>query len=237
MAGLVQKQYQNEDAAREYIEKLLWKNAPVCPHCGVIENIYKLESKPDSKHQLRKGVYKCGGCRKQFTLTVGTIFEGSHIPLHKWLLAFHLMCSSKEGISAFQLQRNLWGENEETGKPNGSYRTAWFMCHRIRWVMTQSPMVEKLSGVIEVDEITWAARKRELASVVHAIPTEQKDGGACSSRAWREGTPPEPLVNKSFSANERITALATAKINLRSPTQSYRTRLQRQGLCFEIFAH
>ncbi|HEY1215460.1 MAG TPA: IS1595 family transposase, partial [Bryobacteraceae bacterium] len=139
MAGLFQKQYQDEDAAREHIEKILWKNGPVCPHCGVVENIYKLESKPDSKHQLRKGVYKCGGCRKQFTVTVGTIFEDSHIPLHKWLLAFHLMCSSKKGISALQLQRNLWGENEETGKPNGSYRTAWFMCHRIRWVMTQAP--------------------------------------------------------------------------------------------------
>lgn len=160
MGGLLKKHFFDEDAAREHLKKLLWKNGPVCPHCGVIENIYKLESKPDSKHKLRPGVYKCGGCRKQFTVTVNTIFEDSHIPLHKWLLAFHLMCSSKKGISALQLQRELWGEDEETKKPKGSYRSAWFMCHRIRWVMTQSPMVEKLSGIVEVDETYVGGREK-----------------------------------------------------------------------------
>lgn len=149
--GLLQKQFQNEDAAREHLEKLLWPDGPVCAHCGVIGESTKLESKEGSS--TRKGVYQCNGCRKQFTVTVGTIFEDSHIPLHKWLAAFHLMCSSKKGISALQLQRELWGENEETKKPLGSYRTAWFMCHRIRWAMTQSPMVEGLmKGVVEVDE-------------------------------------------------------------------------------------
>jgi transposase-like protein len=152
--GLLQKQFQDEDAAREHLEKLLWPKGPVCPHCGVIENIYKLESKPGTKaeNKMRKGVYKCGGCRKQFTVTVNTIFSDSHIPLHKWLAAFHLMCSSKKGISALQLQRELWGEDEETKRPKGSYRTAWFMCHRIRWVMTQTPMADKLKGIVEVDE-------------------------------------------------------------------------------------
>jgi transposase-like protein len=160
--GIIAPQYQNEDAAREHLEATLWPNGPFCPHCGVIENIYKLESKADSKTKLRKGVYKCGGCRKPFTVTVGTIFEDSHIPLHKWLLGFHLMCSSKKGMSALQFQRELWGENpdrrDKHGRPriNGSYRTAWFMCHRIRWAMTQSPMAElfekKMSGVVEVDE-------------------------------------------------------------------------------------
>src|ERR1700691_806255 len=111
--GLIAPQHQNEDSAREYLEAKLWPDGPFCPHCGVTENIYKLESKPDSKTQLRKGVYKCGGCRKPFTVTVGTVFEDSHIPLHKWLLATHLMCSSKKGISALQLQRELWGEDPE----------------------------------------------------------------------------------------------------------------------------
>lgn len=122
-----------------------------------------MESKAESKNKLRAGVYKCGGCRKQFTVTVGTIFEDSHIPLHKWLFATHLMCSSKKGVSALQLQRELWGENpdkkDKKGRPtiNGSYRTAWFMCHRIRWAMTQSPMAESLKmggagAAIEVDE-------------------------------------------------------------------------------------
>ncbi len=111
----------------------------------------KLEPKKEGS-KTRKGLYQCNGCRKQFTVTVGTIFEDSHIPLHKWLAAFHLMCSSKKGISALQLQRELWGEDPETKRPKGSYRTAWFMCHRIRWVMTQTPMAERLKGVVEVDE-------------------------------------------------------------------------------------
>jgi transposase-like protein len=141
--GLIAPQFQNEDAAREFLEKQLWPSGPFCPHCGVIDNIYKLESKADSKTKLRKGVYKCGGCRKPFTVTVGTVFEDSHIPLHKWLLATHLMCSSKKGISALQLQREL---------ELGSYRSAWFMCHRIRWAMTQTPFTQMLSGVVEADE-------------------------------------------------------------------------------------
>jgi transposase-like protein len=158
--GLIAPQYQNEDAAREYLESKLWPNGPFCPHCGVTENIYKLQSKPDTeaKNKMRKGVYKCGGCRMQFTVTVGTVFEDSHIPLHKWLMATHLMRSSKKGVSALQLQRELWGENpdkkDKHGRPAllGSYRTAWFMCHRIRWAMTQSPIAEalpkKMSGVV-----------------------------------------------------------------------------------------
>lgn len=145
MAGLLAPQHQNEDAAREFLEKRLWPDGPVCPHCGLVNEAIKLEPAGDTKTHGRKGLYQCA-CRKQFTVTVDTIFEDSHIPLHKWLLAVHLMCSSKKGISALQLQRNL---------ELGSYRTAWFMCHRVRWAMTQSPMVEaltQLKGTVEVDE-------------------------------------------------------------------------------------
>src|SRR6202035_6097700 len=91
---------------------------------------------------VRKGVWKCGGCRQQFTVTVGTIFADSHIPLSKWLLAYHLLCASKKGMSAHQLHRML----------KVTYRSAWFMAHRIRYTMTQEPLSSKLSGVIEVDE-------------------------------------------------------------------------------------
>lgn len=154
--GIREPHYNDPEAAREYLEAKLWPSGPFCPHCGVTENIYKLESKPATKgkNRLRNGVYKCGGCRKQFSVTVGTVFEDSHIPLDKWLFATHLMCSSKKGVSALQLQRELWGEDKETKKLKGSYRTAWFMCHRIRWAMTQSPMADavKLGGVVEVDE-------------------------------------------------------------------------------------
>jgi hypothetical protein len=94
----------------------------------------------------------CALCREQFTVTIKTIFENSHIPLNKWLAAIYLMCSSKKGMSALHLQRALWGENPERKKPLGSYRTAWFLAHRIRWAMTQAPMPELLKGIIEAAE-------------------------------------------------------------------------------------
>ena len=120
--------FADPDKARDYIEQVRWQGEPYCPHCGVI-GAYKLTPKAGSK--TRKGLYKCkvGGCRKQFTVTVGTIFEGSHIPLNVWLWAISLMCSAKKGISALQIQR-------ETGV---SYKSAWFMCHRVRKAMGQEP--------------------------------------------------------------------------------------------------
>lgn len=156
--GLIAPQYQNEDAATVWLESTLWPGGPVCPHCGVVGEATKLDREEGSDTHGRKGLYSCRGCRGQFTITVGTVMEDSHIPLHKWLLAFHLMCSSKKGVSALQLQRELWGEHptnkDKDGRPrlNGSYRTAWFMCHRIRWAMTQTPFTEMLSGVVEADE-------------------------------------------------------------------------------------
>ena len=154
MPGILARQYHDEDAAREHLERTLWPDGPVCPHCGMVGNAYKLAGKT-----TRKGLYKCGGCRSPFTVTVKTILEDSHIPLHKWLLAIHLMCSSKKGISALQLWRNLWGVDEE-GNQLGSYRSAWFMAHRIRWALGQDPMSSKLAGIVEVDE-TYIGGKEE----------------------------------------------------------------------------
>jgi transposase-like protein len=108
----------NEEAARKHFEALRWPDGPVCPFCGVIDDATELKGKSH-----RPGLYKCHGCQKPFTATVGTLYERSHIPLHKWLLATHLMAASKKGISAHQLWRMLGF---------GSYRTAWFMAHRIR---------------------------------------------------------------------------------------------------------
>jgi transposase-like protein len=110
--------FTDEDAARAHFEKLRWPDGPVCPHCGSVDNATELRGR-----STRPGVYKCHGCKKPFTATVGTLYERSHIPLHKWLLATHLMCASKKGMSAHQLYRMLGF---------GSYRTAWFMAHRIR---------------------------------------------------------------------------------------------------------
>src|SRR5262245_29559347 len=98
--------FASEDAAREFLEMTRWNGAPVCPHCSAL-GAYKLEGRENSSRPVRKGVWKCRSCRKQFTVTVGTIFEGSRIPLNKWLFAIHLMCSAKKGISAKQLERQL----------------------------------------------------------------------------------------------------------------------------------
>ena len=130
------------DAAREYLEAMRWPEGPICPHCGVIGEAYRLKAKEGSKRPVRKGVWKCKGCRKQFTVTVGTIFADSHIKPHKWLLAIHLLCASKKGMSAHQLHRML----------GITYKSAWFMAHRIRYAMAQEPLSSKLSGTVEVDE-------------------------------------------------------------------------------------
>ncbi len=134
-----------DEKAREYLEKLRWDSNPFCAHCGSL-NVAKLNGKA-----TRPGVYKCKDkyCRKQFTVTVGTIFEDSHIALRFWVMAFCLICSSKKGISALQLQRMLG---------LGSYKSAWHMAHRIRHAMAQEPLKGLLSGVVESDE-TWVGGK------------------------------------------------------------------------------
>src|SRR5208283_1607660 len=106
-------QFQNDDAARAYLEGVLWPDGPVCPHCGVIDHAYPTK---------RTGVFRCAeaACRKDFTVTMRTVMERSKIALHKWLQAFHLMCSSKKGVSSHQLHRTL----------NVTYEAAWFMAHR-----------------------------------------------------------------------------------------------------------
>ena len=142
------KYFSDEDAARALLEKMRWgKSGPACPHCGGADP-YKLTPKPGSK--TRKGLYKCRACRKQFTVTVGTVFEDSHIPLSKWLLAIHLLASSKKGMSAHQLHRNL----------GISYKAAWFMAHRLRYAMTQKPLADLMTGVVEVDETYIGARMK-----------------------------------------------------------------------------
>jgi transposase-like protein len=130
-----------EDEARKFIEQLRWANGIICPKCGSDKGAYEMKSKPESKNKIRAGLYKCKACRKTFTVTMGTIFEDSHIPLDKWLIAIYLMNASKKGISAHQLHRML----------DVTYKAAWFMAHRIRYAMTQQPL-GLLLGTIEADE-------------------------------------------------------------------------------------
>src|SRR5215218_1490656 len=114
--------YSDENKAREHLEKLSWPHGPFCPHCGNTDpaRLTKLKGK-----STRPGVYKCKECRKPFSVTVGTVMERSKIPLGKWLLAMHLMTSSKKGMSAHQLHRML----------GMTYEAAWFMAHRLREAM------------------------------------------------------------------------------------------------------
>jgi transposase-like protein len=129
-----------EEEARATYERIRWPNGPVCPHCGNAdaETITRFRGKAH-----RVGVLKCNECGEQFSATVGTIMEGSHLPIRLWLMAFALLCSSKKGLSALQLQRQLG---------LGSYRTAWHMAMRIRYAMKREPLAGLLTGTIEVDE-------------------------------------------------------------------------------------
>lgn len=144
------KHFSDEDAARELLEQMRWGlDGAVCPRCGGADP-YKLTPKATSKKPGRKGLYKCRACRKQFTATVGTIFEDSHIPLSKWMLAIHLIAASKKGMSAHQLHRML----------GITYKSAWFMAHRLRYAMTQEPIATKLNGIVEADETYIGGKKK-----------------------------------------------------------------------------
>jgi len=135
------KHFYDGDSARALMESIRWPNGPVCPLCQSTE-AYRLRPKPESRRPGRRGLLKCKACRKQFTVTVGSIFEDSHIPLSKWLLAIHLLCSSKKGMSAYQLHPIL----------GITYKSAWFMAQRIRHALSQPPLVNKLKGVVEGDK-------------------------------------------------------------------------------------
>ncbi len=141
-ADLTAPRFTNEEEARKYFEAIRWPDGRTCPHCGTVEQSTLLKGKSH-----RPGLYQCNPCKKPFSAIMGTVYEKSHIPLHKWLLATHLMCSSKKGISAHQLGRMLGF---------GSYRTAWFMAHRIREGMKGGGGSDGLmgggGGTVEVDE-------------------------------------------------------------------------------------
>lgn len=156
MSVLSREYFHNEAKAFEHVEKILWPEGPVCPHCGCMGRVYRLEgvySKPSKKNPEgveRHGLKKCGECRKQFTVRIGTIFEESHIPLHKWLQAIHLMCSSKKGISSNQLHRVL----------EITLKSAWFLSHRIREAMREGNL-GPMGGngkIVEADE-TYFGKK------------------------------------------------------------------------------
>ncbi|MBF9052337.1 IS1595 family transposase [Roseobacter sp. HKCCD9010] len=150
MSVLSEKYMYDEAAAFAHVESKLWPDGPVCPHCGVVDSAYRLtgvRTKPSKKNpegKERHGLWKCRDCRGQFTVRKGTIFEESHLPLHLWLQAIHLMVSSKKGISSHQLHRIL----------GITYKSAWFLTHRIRECMRDGALAGfgGGGGIVEVDE-------------------------------------------------------------------------------------
>ncbi len=164
--------YSDANAAREHLERLHWPYGPVCPRCGSLDRITKLAGK-----STRPGVYKCNECAKPFSVTVGTIMEDSKIPLNKWLMAFALYNSSKKGFSAHQLHRSI----------GITYKSAWFMAHRIRLAMDEAPE-GPLGGpdsVVEADE-TYVGGKQKNRSTRTVKPKKavvalvERDGRARS---------------------------------------------------------
>lgn len=148
--------YNDDDAARAHLEETLWPYGPVCPHCKS-QDATALHG---AKH--RKGLYQCNACRQQFSVTVGTVFERSKVGLHKWVLCTHLMAASKKGISAKQIERMI----------GVTYKTAWFMMHRIREAMAPAHDAGPVGGhgrTVEADEtfvlVLLRSRQRKLASL------------------------------------------------------------------------
>jgi transposase-like protein len=137
-----------EDEARAMLEKIRWPDGMVCPQCES-KNVTRIKAK---SNKVRDGLIQCNSCRKQFTVTVGTVMQGSHITLRQWVQAFYSICSHKKGVSALQLQRNLGLR---------SYRSAWHLAHRIRKAMETDPMASALKGIVEVDETYVGGKPRK----------------------------------------------------------------------------
>lgn len=173
MQDLTNPIFQDPDAARAHLEALRWPHGAECPHCKSA----KVAKVQGTKKSHRKGLYHCNDCQKQFTVTVGTVLEQSHVPLNKWLLAFFLMCGSKKGVSAHQLHRSL----------KVSYKTAWFMGHRIREAMRAGGLTEPMGGgggIVEADETYFGkTEKQQLARTSGKPFTTRRGKGPANKRA------------------------------------------------------
>jgi transposase-like protein len=199
MSVLSKPYFHDEEAAFTHLEGVLWPVAPICPHCGSIN------AKHYDLRKTRIGLRKCceKGCRKQFTVRVGTVFESAHIPLHKTLQTVYLMCASKKGVSAHQIHRIL----------GVTYKTAWFLCHRIREALRAgdlAPMGGK-GSIVEADE-TFIGRKKGVEAKPgwvkhkHTVLTLVERGGAVRSFHIAEATKENivPIVNANLDRESHL---------------------------------
>ena len=181
--------FHNEDAARAHLEAIRWPDGPICPHCGNADGnkIKRLEGKSH-----RPGLYQCNECEGHFTVTVGGVMERSHIPLHKWVLAFHLMNASKKGVSAHQLHRML----------GITYKSAWFMAHRVREAMTvdhATPMGGE-GGQVQADETYYGNTSKRAK---HYKKGHSQKAGVVALVDPANGHPPL-IQRKHHPINRRI---------------------------------
>lgn len=213
MTDLTNPIFTDADKAREHLEALRWPNGPVCPHCAATGETVSLvastgkqtkaEPKGGKHRPPRKGLYYCNACKEQFTVQVGTVLEKSHIPLNKWLAAFFLMCSSKKGVSAHQLHRTL----------GVSYKSAWFMAHRVREAMRSGGLAPPMGGgggVVEIDE-TYIGKKvgkakRRGYGHKHAVLTLVDRAGEARSFHIEGASVAEviPIIRANISAEAKI---------------------------------
>jgi transposase-like protein len=181
MSVLSKPYFHDEEAAFRFVEGIIWANGPVCPHCGCTGRISAIKANPDKR--VRYGLKKCGDCKKQFTVRMGTIFEESKLPMTKWLQAIYLMCASKKGVSAHQLGRTL----------EVTYKTAWFLAHRIREAMRAGDLAPFGMGgaTVEVDETFLGSdpdapapkpgKKRNVHQMMKVVSLVERETGRARS--------------------------------------------------------
>ena len=197
MMNLTDPIYTDENKARKHLEAIRWPDGPICPHCSVVDTAHRIKGK-----SARPGLWFCADCRKQFTVTVGTLFERSHVPLHKWLLANHLICASKKGMSAHQLHRML----------GVTYKTAWFMAHRIREAMRDNP---DLSGPIGGENKTVEADETFV-------------GGKAKNRAYRKPRKKE-AVFALVEREGRVRSFHVPRVNAKTLRPILVTQIDRKS--------
>jgi transposase-like protein len=203
-ADLAHPCYHDDDAARAMFESIRWPDGPFCPFCGAFDTVAPFGGK-----SMGPGWYWCSACRDKFTVRVGTVLERSHIALHKWLIGFRLYASSKKGFSAHQLMRTV---------NLGSYRSAWFMAHRIREAMRDDDP-QPLGGegkTVESDE-TFFGRKEDAADPWQYT---NERGWHKRPRAWSDKIPVVTLVERGGKARsvkvENVTAATLRAVVLAS---------------------
>ena len=196
------------EESRAILEAELWPNGPICPKCGSVAKPYTITRKSKTRNKV-PSVYKCRDCRKQYTVTIGTIFEGSHIPLNKWLAAIFLMCASKKGMSSHQLHRML----------KITYVSALFMTHRIRHAMKNGQFDGKMTGTVEADATYIGGKTKRGHPVTHErIRDEIQLGLRHKDGTWKSGRSmtgkPHPRTEKAavFGMVERKGQVRTMPI-------------------------